>query len=106
MEVTPTEAEQREYCNLGYAKGCEKMPEERSADCVRFALAKDEGTKIILQFVYERGHEPIKHGVVEYDCVAHVWPVPLSDAIVQQQAQCYLAAYLERRPRAKAAVKS
>ncbi len=97
MEVTPTDIELRDYCNLGYAKGCEKMPEARFADCVRFALSKDEGTRILLQYVYERAHEPINHGVVEYDCVAHHWIVPLSDEIVQRQAECFLSSYLERR---------
>jgi len=99
MEVTPTDEEQRDFCNLGYAKGCQKMPADCYADCVRFALSKDEGTKITLQFVYERAHEPIKNGVVEYDCLAHAWTVSLSDVCVQRQAECYLAAYLERRPR-------
>jgi hypothetical protein len=98
-EVTPTDIELRDYCNLGYAKGCQKMPEVRFADCVRFALSKDDGTRIALQYVYERGHEPVKNGVVEYDCLAHQWTVSLSDAIVQRQAECFLATYLERRPR-------
>lgn len=75
------------------------MPEDRKADCVRFALSRDEGTKIALQFVFERSHEPVKHGVVEYDCVAHAWIVSLDDVVVQRQAECYLSAYLERRPR-------
>ena len=97
VEVTPTDLELRDYCNLGYAKGCEKMPEVRYADCVRFALSKDEGTRILLQYVYERAHEPVKNGLVEYDCLAHQWIVSLSDAIVQRQAECFLAAYLERR---------
>ncbi len=102
MEVTPTETEQRDYCNLGYAKDCARMPEDRCADCVRFALSKDDGTKIAIQYVYERSHEPVRHGVVEYDCVAHSWIVSLDDdVVVQRQAACYLAAYLERRPRTK-----
>ena len=95
--VTPTDTELRDFCNLGYAKGCEKMPQVRSADCVRFALSKDEGTRILLQYVYEREHEPVKHGMVEYDYRAHQWIVPLSDEIVQRQAECFLFAYLERR---------
>jgi hypothetical protein len=95
--VTPTDTELRDFCNLGYAKGCEKMPQVRSADCVRFALSKDEGTRILLQYVYEREHEPVKHGVVEYDYIAHQWIVPLSDEIVQRQAECFLFSYLERR---------
>ncbi len=82
------------------------MPVDRQADCVRFALSRDEGSKIAFQYVYERKHEPVSHGIVEYDCVAGAWIMSLTDEIVQRQAECYLAGYLERRPREKAAVKS
>ena len=78
------------------------MPVDRQADCVRFAVSRDEGSKIAFQYVYERKHEPVSHGVVEYDVVAGAWMVPLADAIVERQAECYLAGYLERRPREKA----
>jgi hypothetical protein len=101
-EITPTETELREFCNLGYPNHCQRMPTKREADCVRFAVSKDEGSKIAFHFVYEREHEPVRHGIVEYDCTAATWTVPLGDAIVQRQAECYLAGYLERRPRAKA----
>jgi hypothetical protein len=101
-EATPNETELRDFCNIGYATHCEKMPPNRLADCVRFAVSKDEGAKIAFHFVYEREHEPVRHGVVEYDCVAQAWIVPLTDQIVQRHAECYLAAYLGRRPRAKA----
>jgi hypothetical protein len=95
--VTPTDTELRDFCNLGYASECGRMPEARFADCVRFALSKDEGTRILLQYVYERAHEPVKNGLVEYDCLAHQWIVSLSDGIVQRQAECFLSSYLERR---------
>jgi len=101
-EVTPSESELRDFCNLGYSGHCRRIPAKREADCVRFAVSKDEGSKITFQFVYEREHEPVRHGVVEYDCVAAAWAVPLADEVVQRQAECYLAGYLERRPRVKA----
>jgi hypothetical protein len=101
-EITPADSELRDFCNVGYAVHCGRMPGEREADCVRFAVSKDEGTKIAFHFVYEREHEPVRHGVVEYDCIARAWMVPLTDPIVQRQAECYLTGYLERRPRAKA----
>jgi len=102
VEVTPTDDELRDFCNLGYANHCERMPATREADCVRFAVSKDEGARIAFQYVYEREHEPVKHGLVEYDCGAKAWIVPIQDEIVQRQAECYLAGYLERRPRARA----
>jgi hypothetical protein len=100
--VTPTDTELRDFCNLGYASECGRMPLDRQADCVRFAVSRDEGSKIAFHFVYERKHEPVSHGIVEYDVVAGAWMVPLADAIVARQAECYLAGYLERRPRARA----
>jgi hypothetical protein len=106
-EVMPSETELRDFCNIGYANlgysgHCHRMPAVREADCVRFAVSKDEGPRIAFHFVYEREHEPVRHGIVEYDCVAGEWIVPINDAIVQRQAECYLAGYLERRPRVRA----
>jgi hypothetical protein len=102
VEVTPKDEELRDFCNLGYANHCERMPEDRKADCVRFAVSKDEGSRIAFHFVFEREHEPVKHGIVEYDFASGTWTIPLTDGIVQRQAECFLAGYLERRPRAKA----
>jgi hypothetical protein len=78
------------------------MPVDRQADCVRFALSRDEGSKIAFQYVYERKHEPVSHGIVEYDVVAGAWIILLTDELAQRHAECYLAAYLERRPRERA----
>ena len=99
--VTPTEIELKDFCNLGYASQCARMPAERRADCVRFAVGKDEDGRITLHYVYEREHAPVEHGRLEYDCTARRWMAPLHDACAQQQAECYLAGYLERRPRIK-----
>jgi hypothetical protein len=100
--VTPTDTELRDFCNLGYASECGRMPLDRQADCVRFAVSRDEGSKIAFQYVYERKHEPVSHGIVEYDVVAGAWMVLLTDEVAQRHAECYLAGYLERRPRARA----
>jgi hypothetical protein len=64
-------------------------------------VGNDEGDKIMLQYVYERGHAPVEHGQLEYDCTTQRWLVPLGDACAQRQAECYLAGYLERQPRTK-----
>ncbi len=93
----PTEIELKDFCNLGYASRCAKLPAERRADCLRFAVGKDESNKITLHYVYERDHAPVEHGRLEYDCSAKRWTVPMQDACAQRQAECYLAGYLERR---------
>jgi hypothetical protein len=98
-EITPSETELRDFCNIGYAGGCVRMPAARCADGVRFAIARDEDSRIVLHYVSERMHEPVEYGRLEYDCAHHLWPTPLRDACLQRQAECYVAVYLERRPR-------
>jgi hypothetical protein len=95
----PDDATLRDFCNLGHADGCPRVPVTRAADSIRFAVAKDEGERIWLHYVFERDHAPVAHGQVEYHCAKRHWPAPLADACAQQQAACYLAIYLERRPR-------
>ena len=98
-EVTPSEAELREFCNIGYAGGCCHMPADRCSDGVRFAIARDEESRIVLHYVSERFHEPVEYGRLEYDCKLQSWLAPLRNPCLQRQAECYVAVYLERRPR-------
>jgi hypothetical protein len=41
----------------------------------------------------------VEYGRLEYDCAQQAWPAPLRDACLQRQAECFVAVYLERRPR-------
>jgi hypothetical protein len=97
--VTPGDNELKDFCNLGYATQCLRLPADRRADCVRFAVAKDEGQRIVLQYVCERDHAPVEHGAVEFDCGQQRWLAQLDDGRLQRQAEVYLAVYLERKPR-------
>ena len=99
VETTPSETELRDFCNLGYADGCPRLPAERCADNVRFAVARDEDSRIALHHVSERFHEPVEYGRLEYDCGMERWLAPMRDACLQRQAECFVAVYLERRPR-------
>jgi hypothetical protein len=98
-EFTPSEVELREFCNIGYAGGCCHMPADRYSDGVRFAIARDEESRIVLHYVSERFHEPVEYGRLEYDCLAQRWLAPMRDPCLQRQAECYVAVYLEKRPR-------
>jgi hypothetical protein len=97
QEFVPDDELLRDFCNLGHARGCARMPPTRPSDSVRFAVAKDSTDRILLHYVFERDHAPVAHGQLEYDCAAQRWPSPLADACAQRQAECYLAVYLERR---------
>ena len=99
VEFRPSETELRDLCNLGYATQCSHMPGECYADCVRFAVAKDDGDRIALYYAYEREHAPVNWGTVAYDLRTQQWAWSINDVCVQRQAECYLAVYLEKRPR-------
>src|SRR5271166_4357083 len=69
---TPSRKELREFCNLGYAEECGRLPREREWDSVRFSArthcgdAKSAtGGRIQVRYVCERGHRPAEHGVLE-----------------------------------------
>jgi hypothetical protein len=96
----PEDAELRDLCNLGNARECSRLPAERRSDAVRFAVAKDAGQQIVLHYSCERNHAPVEHGKLQYDCVLKGWKSAHSDDCIQRQAECYIAAYLEKRPRA------
>jgi hypothetical protein len=97
--TTPTDTELKDFCNLGYARGCQKIPATRHSDAVRFAVARDGGARILLSYCCERDHAPVEHGQLQYDSETHSWPVAHSDTCLQRQAECYLQNYLERHPR-------
>ena len=84
---------------MGYAGGCPHLPANRCADNVRFAVARDEDSRIILHYVSERFHQPVEYGRLEYDCQLERWLAPMRDPCLQRQAECFVKVYLERRPR-------
>ncbi|MGI9104024.1 MAG: hypothetical protein ACR2IF_16405 [Terriglobales bacterium] len=92
----PAEDELKEGCNLGYARGCPRLPEEREHDAVRFALARDREGKLNVKFVCESGHAPAQHGMLEFDRAAGVWRTRHGDARIQRMAECYVESYLGR----------
>jgi hypothetical protein len=98
-ESVPDEATLRDFCNLGHARGCPRMPGERRADSLRFAVARDAEGKIILNYVFDREHAPAGHGQIAFDSLTQKWISTLDDACAQRQAECYLQIYLERKPR-------
>jgi hypothetical protein len=103
---TPSHDELREFCNLGYAEGCGRLPRERVWDSVRF-LARcvggdaENGTggRIQIRYVCERGHRPIESGTLEFDAFETRWVKPHRDSRVQRMAECFLESYMEKRKR-------
>ncbi len=95
--LVPSDQELRDFCNLGYAKGCSRFPAKRSADAVGFAVAKHADNKIVLHWVTELANAPVANGTLEYDIASQQWLLKHPDACIQRQAECFVAGYLERR---------
>ena len=100
----PTPEELREFCNLGYAEGCGRLPRERVWDSVRFA-ARTVGCdaeagmrgRVEVRYVCERGHLPAEHGTLEFDMAEAQWGKRHQDSRVQRMAECFLVSYVEKR---------
>jgi hypothetical protein len=76
-------------------------PGDRDYDAVRFSVARDQGSRLLLWFVCETGHRPAKHGTVEYDVEHGTWILSDSDQRIdpniQKMLECYVQSYLQRR---------
>lgn len=101
--VQPSDQELQESCNLGYAK-CSRIPEQRESDAVRFGIAFDRGSEIVLSYVLERSHSPASHGSLNCNLLTGDWAPAHPNARIQKMAECFLQSYLVRRsPQALAA---
>jgi hypothetical protein len=96
-QVQPADGELRDFCNLGYAVKCGRLPKERQFDAVRFVVAQDRGEHLLLSFVGEAGHLPVAQGLLEYDASLMQWISTHPDPRIQRLAECYVQAYLARR---------
>ena len=101
-----------QFCNLGYAAGCSRLPRERAWDAVRFAVVAERETAqsgknstngrvpiriVQVQYVCERQHQPVEHGKLEFDGAGMQWVRRHSDMRVQKMAECFLETYLAKR---------
>ena len=100
----PSQDELRDFCNLGYAEGCTRLPRERIWDSVSFGARtldnggeNARGSRIRVRYVCERAHRPAEDGFLEFDAVGARWAKPHPDSRVQRMAECFLASYLKRR---------
>jgi hypothetical protein len=98
----PSQEELQDFCNLGYAQGCNRLPPERIWDSVRFAAKtvcsrKNGNRQIQVRYICERGHRPADHGFLEFDVAGAKWLKAHPDLRVQRLAECFMASYLEGR---------
>jgi hypothetical protein len=93
----PTTDELTSGCNLGYAKSCSRLPADRHADAVRFAMGEERDGILHVLFVCERGYLPASHGELLYERRTETWFKCHDEACVQRMAECYVQAQLDRR---------
>ena len=94
--ANPTDDELKSACNLGYAR-CQRLPEPRDSDCVRYIVSLDSRERIVVTWTSERMHAPGRWGFAEYDTAAQRFTQPCPDPRIQKQVECYLDSYLKRR---------
>jgi hypothetical protein len=113
----PSDDELREFCNLGYAHGCARLPRDRAWDSVRFGariLSKNgaaslngnendsTSARIQIRYICERDHRPSGHGVLIFvrqpDSQSRC-EKNHPDARLQRMAECFLQSYLEKLKR-------
>ena len=94
----PDDDHLRDHCNLGYAR-CSRLPADRAADSVRYAVALAGAERLVVTYVFEREHAPGQCGHAEYDCREKNFSVPHPDPRIQKQLECYVGEYLARQPR-------
>ncbi len=99
----PSDEELKEFCNLGYAAACPRLPRQRAWDALRFSIARDRDSQLLLCYVCERDHRPGEHGTLEYDALLRCWTRSHPDERIQKMAECYLESHLLRRATTAAA---
>ena len=95
--ASPSEDELKNGCNLGYARSCNRLPEEREADAVRFAIVRERTGEIEVCYVYERNYLPGHHGSLQFRMMDGIWTAPDPESQLAHMAQCFLQSYLRRR---------
>lgn len=105
-DETPSLDDLQQFCNLGYAEGCERLPKDRKWDSIRFGartLAGDKqnstASRIQVRYVCERDHRPADHGMIEFDAAANRWDQRHHDHRLQRMAECFVESYVEKRKR-------
>jgi len=94
----------RQFCNLGYAAECHRLPHDRAWDAVRVGVTRvgvrghdSTPTRIIhLRYVCERNHQPADHGLLQFDASGDRWLQTHPDHRVQRMAECVVQSQLAK----------
>jgi hypothetical protein len=102
----PSVDDLEQFCNLGYAQGCGRLPRDRKWDSIRFGARTLDGDKpngtasrIQVRYVCERDHRPAEHGIIQFDAAGNRQEPRHQDLCLQRMAECFVESYLEKRKR-------
>lgn len=93
----PSEEELTSGCNVGYARSCSRLPTERHADAVRFALGEERDGILRVLFTCEREYLPAGNGELLYTAANESFLRAHHDPRLQRMAECYVQAKRARR---------
>jgi len=96
-DVRPNQEELKTGCNMGYAKACSRLPQERQADAVRFARGDEHDGLVHIRFAYERDYLPAGHGELIYETARRQWRTQHDNACLVRMAECYIEGQMSRR---------
>lgn len=82
---------------MGYAGACARLPQERDADAVRFALGEERDGVLHIRFAYERNYLPAGHGELIYETATRRWQTGHGNACLLRMAECYIESQKVRR---------
>ena len=102
MLVRPEDHELRDHCNLGHA-ACNRLPEQRPADSIRFSAKSVERSRIQVRYVYEKDCRPAGGGTLEYDDRERRWLSAIDDETLLRQAECFVDSWRSRQRLVKVA---
>lgn len=92
-ELPASEDQVRDFCNLGYAAACPRLPQRREWDAVRFSIAHVSPEHVTICFVCELAHAPIESGNLTFDLTGKV----LLDANVNSHADSRVDSNVDSR---------
>jgi hypothetical protein len=106
----PSIEELQNFCNLGYANGCPRLPRDRPWDSVRFGArmagsVSNGGAGVLrVHYVFERAHLPAGNGLLECHVMDEErrWNRRHENNCVQRMAECFVESYLEKLNRKEA----
>lgn len=93
----PDEITLRQFCNVGYGRGCcERFPNSAETDAVRLHILGSAGGVTRVKYVFEKDCWPKEHGSFDWSAAGSELSGDSSDLILRRQVTVFLENY-ERR---------